>query len=49
MPRPRASSGPDQEFIGLAGGDDLVDERVDRGAATVDDALATDLDDGRVG
>src|SRR5262249_44176800 len=46
MPRPRAGSGPDQEFMGVAGGDNLVDERVDRWPGTVDDALATDLDDG---
>jgi hypothetical protein len=37
-------SGPDQELVDLAGRDNLVDERVDRGASSIDDALSADLD-----
>jgi hypothetical protein len=48
MPRPGACSGPDQELVRLAGSDDLVDERVDRGAPSIDDALSADLDHGGI-
>ena len=48
MPGPGACSGPDQELVDLAGSDDLVDERVDRGAAAIDDALSADLDHGGI-
>ena len=43
-----AGAGPDQQLVGLAGGDDLVHQRVDGGAAAVDDALSADLDHRRV-
>ena len=43
-----AGAGADQQLVGLAGGDDLVDQRIDRGAAAVDDALSADLEHRRV-
>ncbi len=48
VPGPGACAGPDQQLVGLAGGDDLVHERVDGRAAAVDDALSADLDHRRV-
>ena len=48
MARARAGAGPDQHLVRLAGGDDLVHERVDGRAAAVDDALSADLDHGCV-
>ncbi len=48
MPGPGAGAGADQQLVGLAGGDDLVHERVDGRAAAVDDALSADLDHCRV-
>ncbi|MBP2149353.1 hypothetical protein J2126_002076 [Xanthobacter flavus] len=44
-----AGAGADQELVVRAGGDDLVHQRIERGAATVDHALAADLDDGGIG
>lgn len=49
MPGPGACSGPDQELVDLAGGNDLVDQWVDCGAATVDDALSANLDHEGIG
>ena len=48
---PGAGTGPcpDQQLVGLASGDDLVDEGVETLAAPVDDALPADLDHRRVG
>ncbi|MFT3850364.1 MAG: hypothetical protein QM739_17320 [Propionivibrio sp.] len=48
MPGARAGAGPDQQRVDLAGGDDLVHERVNGGPAAVDDALPADLDDARI-
>ena len=44
----RAGAGADQHLVRLAGGDDLLHQRIDGGAAAVDDALAADLDHRRV-
>ena len=49
VPGAGAGAGPDQHLMGLARGDDLVDQRVDRGPAAVDHALPADLDHRRVG
>src|SRR5215471_14862797 len=48
VPGPGACSGPDQKLVDLAGRDNLVDERVDCGATTVDDALSANLDHGGI-
>src|SRR5215467_4722530 len=48
MPGPGACSGPDQKLVDLPGRDNLVDERVDCGAATVDNALSANLDHGGI-
>jgi hypothetical protein len=40
----RPGAGPDQHFVRLAGGYDLLDQRIDGGAPAVDHALAADLD-----
>src|SRR5262249_26243265 len=42
--RTRACPGPYEQFMRVAGSDDLVHERVDGRATAVDDALAADLD-----
>ena len=44
VPRACACAGPDQHLVRLAGGEDLVHERIDGRAAAVDDALPADLD-----
>jgi hypothetical protein len=43
--RPRAAPRPDQQLMLALGRDELLDERVDRVAAAVDQALAADLHD----
>jgi hypothetical protein len=48
MPCAGASAGSDQELVRLAGGDDLLDDGIDRGTAAIDHALSADLDDARV-
>jgi hypothetical protein len=48
MPGAGAGTGSDQELVGVASGDNLVHERVDRRTAAVDDALSADLDHGCV-
>jgi hypothetical protein len=48
MPGPGSCASPDQQLVRLAGGDNLVHERVDRRAAAVDDALSADLENRRV-
>ena len=48
VPGARARAGSDQHLMILAGGDDLVDQRVNSRAATVDEALSANLQDGRV-
>ena len=44
-----AGAGADEQLVVLAGGDDLVHERVEARAAAVDDALPADLDHRGVG
>jgi hypothetical protein len=44
MSGPRPGAGSDQQLMGFAGGDDLVHQRINGHAATVDDALPADLD-----
>jgi hypothetical protein len=44
MPSPGACSGPDEELVDLTSRDNLVDERVNRSAPSIDDALTADLD-----
>ena len=44
MPGAGAGAGADQQLVVLAGGDDLVDQRIDGRAAAVDHALPADLD-----
>lgn len=48
MPGAGACAGSDQQLVVLAGGDDLVHERVNGRPAAVDDALSADLDHRRV-
>ena len=48
MSGPSAGAGPDQKLVLLAGGDDLVHQRIDGRAAAIDDALPADLDHRRV-
>ena len=44
MPSPGAGPRADQKLVFLAGGDDLVHQRVDGRATAIDDALPADLD-----
>ena len=48
MSDPGACAGPDELLVGLAGGDDLVHERVDGCASAVANALPADLDHRRL-
>jgi hypothetical protein len=48
MSRPGAGSGSDQELVGLAGRGNLIDQRIDRGTPSIDDALSADLDHGGI-